>query len=68
MKFVIEKFGINGNKLLKMDYKRFQTFIEEFANRTRTKVTGNRLLKDYSPWLGSFQANQYSEIIEIPGK
>lgn len=32
-----------------------------------TKTTGAGLLKDYSPWLAAFQANHYSEHIEIPG-
>jgi hypothetical protein len=67
MKFIVEKLGANGAKLLQMDSKKFQSFIGEFDNKTRTKVAGNRLLKDYSPWLGSFQANQFTEVIEIPG-
>ena len=68
MKFVIDKFGADGAKLLKMDFKRFQSVMGEFAERTKTTAAGNRLLKDYSPWLGSFQANLCPEIIEIPGQ
>ena len=69
--YFVDKFGEDARKLLKMDYKRFNSVTGEFMGRVGPgldKTTGSRLLKDYSPWLSGFQANQYAEVIEIPGK
>ncbi len=66
-----EKFGKNGAKLGKMDAKQFKSIADDFGKRTKAsldRTTGSRLMKDYSPWLSGFQANQHSEVIEIPGE
>ena len=66
-----EKFGEDGANLKKMDTKQFNIINEKFGGRMKealNKTTGPRLMKDYSPWLNSFQANQHSDVIEIPGK
>ena len=31
------------------------------------KQEGQNLLKEYSPWLDSFQASDYTQTIEVPG-
>ena len=68
---MLEKFGKDGTNLNKMDAKQFKAINDEFGDRVKkslNKTTGHRLMKDYSPWLSSFQANQHSEVIEIPGQ
>ena len=68
---MVDKFGKNGGNLSKMDLKQYKSIVDDFGERTRkslNKTTGPRLMKDYSPWLSSFQASQHSEVIEIPGQ
>ena len=70
MKKVEEKFGKDGAKLHKMALKDFTSLYTSLFEQMRpglNRTTGAALMKDYSPWLQSFQANQYSEVIEIPG-
>ena len=53
-----------------MQPKEFTNFYNSLYDLMRpglNKTTGPGLLKDYSPWLQNFQANEYSEAIEIPG-
>jgi hypothetical protein len=53
-----------------MQPKDFTNFCNSLFDQMRpglNRTTGPGLLKDYSPWLQNFQANQYSEAIEIPG-
>ena len=47
----------------------FQEFSEKHG-KLREKLGGSHPgnLKDYSPWLASFQADKYADPIEIPGK
>lgn len=66
-----EVFGKDGSKLCQMKVNDFASrYVDLFEKMrpTLNKTTGAGLLKDYSPWLTSFQANQYSEYIEIPGE
>ena len=66
-----EKFGKGGANLKKMDIKQFKSIADDFGERTKkelNKTTGSRLMKDYSPWLSNFQANLYSDVLEIPGE
>lgn len=70
MKEMDEKFGRDGSKLLKMKGKDFNEqfnllFVPMKAGLDKT--TGRGLLKEYSPWLHTFQANAHSESIEVPG-
>ena len=70
MKKFEEKFGKDGSKLFNMKGK---DFIEQFMMIYENmkvglgKTTGAALLKDYSPWLHDFNANNYSETLEVPG-
>jgi hypothetical protein len=34
----------------------------------KTPLTDPKLLKEYSPWLDSFQASNFSHKMEIPGQ
>ena len=71
LKKIEEKFGKDGAKLHKMTNKEFTAFCNSLFDQMRpglNKTTGAALMKDYSPWLQNFQANQYSEVIEIPGE
>ena len=70
LKKIEERFGKDGSKLFKMAGKDFINqfnMLYESMKVGLNKTTGAGLLKDYSPWLSNFQANTYSEIIEIPG-
>ena len=65
---IAEKLGKN---LHQMEQKEFRSRIEKLSKEIKeglSKTAGGRLLKDYSPWLNGFQANQYSQSIEIPGQ
>lgn len=71
MKKIEERFGKDGAKLHNMQLKEFTTLYNSLFDQMRTglnKTTGAALMKDYSPWLQNFQATQYSQVIEIPGK
>ena len=70
MKKIEDKFGKDGAKLHNMQLKDFTNFYNSLFDQMKpalNKTTGSALMKDYSPWLQNFQANQYSELIEIPG-
>ena len=70
MKKIEDKFGKDGAKLHKMQAKEFTNLCSSLFEQMRNglnRTTGSALLKDYSPWLQNFQANQYYEAIEIPG-
>lgn len=54
-----------------MEYKSYKSVTDDLMTKIRAalgRTTGARLLKDYSPWLSSFQAHLYSESIEVPGQ
>lgn len=71
MSELLKNFGADGSRLLKMDTKQFKSLATRFNDRFQgslRKTTGRRLLKEYSPWLSSFQGDQYSQSIEIPGE
>ena len=42
--------------------------LNESMRQNLNKASGAGLLKEYSPWLQSFQANSYAETIEVPGQ
>ncbi len=66
-----QKFGKKGSKLANMSLKDFRSALDDLVGKMRpnlNKITGQRLLKDYSPWLSDFHAYQYTETIEIPGR
>ena len=70
LKKIEEKFGKDGAKLHNMQLKDFTNFYSSLFEQMKmglNKTTGAALMKDYSPWLQNFQANQYSKTIEIPG-
>ena len=63
--------GRDGQKLLQMAPKDFAAATRELNEAMRTKLSksqGSGLLKDYSPWLHAFQANSYTETLEVPGQ
>ena len=63
--------GRDGQKLLQMTPKDFAAATRELNEGMRTKLSksqGSGLLKDYSPWLHGFQANSYTETLEVPGQ
>ena len=65
-----KKFGKDGSKLISMSIINFNKIVQrlnEDMRVTMQKGSGSGLLKDYSPWLASFQANQYPQQIEVPG-
>ncbi len=65
-----EKFGKDGSKLVKMPLKDFNSTFNQLYDGMRVglnKSTGAGLLKDYSPWLNTFQANNFSDSMEVPG-
>ena len=65
-----QKFGKKGSKLVNMSLKDFRSAMDNLVSKMKPnlqKTTGQRLLKDYSPWLSGFQAYKYTETIEIPG-
>ena len=64
-------FGRNGDKLLKMKLKEYDQQMALLQDGMKTglkKCEGAGLLKDYSPWLQSFQSTNYQFAIEIPGE
>lgn len=64
------KFGKDGSKLISMSISYFNKIVQNLNVDMREKMqkgSGSGLLKDYSPWLASFQANQYPQQIEVPG-
>ena len=64
------KFGKDGAKLISMSITNFNKIVQSLNGDMRDKmqkVSGSGLLKDYSPWLAAFQANQYPQEIEVPG-
>ena len=68
---LLKKFGKDGSLLLKMDLREYKSVLGKIHDRFQgslRKTTGNRLLKEYSPWLSGFQGNQHLQTIEIPGK
>ena len=70
MNELLKQFGRDGSLLRQMDNKVFKSVLQKFNERFQgslKKTTGPRLLKEYSPWLSTFQGNQYSQHIEIPG-
>jgi len=70
-KLIEDKFGKRGSKLPSMSLKDFKYAMDELVSKMRpglSKTTGQKLLKDYSPWLSSFQAYQHTQAIEIPGE
>ena len=70
MRKIEEKFGNDGSKLAAMplqDFNRFFGKLNEDMKPGLSKATGASLLKDYSPWLNTFQEDHHSESIEIPG-
>lgn len=65
-----DKFGEDGSKLVKMSLKDFNNKFQPIYDGMRgglSKSTGAGLLKEYSPWLSNFQANNFSDSIEVPG-
>ena len=51
-----------------MSISNFNKIVQGLNGDMLVKMQGGRgLLKDYSPWLASFQANQYPQQIEVPG-
>lgn len=62
-----ERFGKDGNKLFKMEFKVFSSIRSDLLNEMKSTVKRDGLLKEYSPWLTAFHTNQYSQHIEIPG-
>lgn len=53
----------------------FQEFVQvcstvysKMNEEVRKRKSGAALLKQYSPWLSDFQASNYQQVLEIPGK
>lgn len=64
-------FGKKADKLLKMKLKEYDQQINKLQEGMKPglkKCEGAALLKDYSPWLQSFQSTNYQFAIEIPGE
>lgn len=63
--------GRDGSKLQQMKSKDFAVATNKLYENMREKLnksSGPGLLKDYSPWMHTFQANTYTETIEVPGQ
>ena len=70
LKKIEQRFGKEGQKLRQMKPKEFTDACGWLYQDMKTrldKTSGAALLKDYSPWLNSFQASNYADTIEIPG-
>ena len=65
-----QKFGKDGSKIINMKLSQFTSNVNELFNPMRSDLKsqeGSSLLKEYSPWLETFQSNNYPETLEIPG-
>ena len=65
-----QKFGKDGSKILNMNLSQFVSNVKELYEPMQTdlkKQGPGHLLKEYSPWLETFQPNNYPETLEIPG-
>lgn len=65
-----QKFGRDGSKILNMKLAQFTSNVMELYDPMRSdlrKQEGSALLKEYSPWLETFQPSNYREVLEIPG-
>lgn len=66
-----DKFGKGGTKLITMTPTQFTTALNNVYIDMKEglhKFSPTALLKDYSPWLDTFQQDDYSYMIEVPGK
>ena len=71
MKKIEMMFGKDGSKLPQMPPKKFAEAFNKLNEAMRTQLAraaGQGLLKEYSPWLSSFQPTNYGDRIEIPGQ
>ena len=71
MKKIETMFGKDGSKLPQMPPKKFAEAFNKLNEAMKTQLAraaGQGLLKEYSPWLSSFQPTNYGDRIEIPGK
>ena len=66
-----QKFGKDGSKILNMKLSQFASNVNELFDPMRLDLKkqegSGSLLKEYSPWLETFQPSNYSETLEIPG-
>jgi DNA-dependent protein kinase catalytic subunit len=72
IKDVEKRFGgRDAGKLVQMTTKDFAAATRELNDGMRNKLSksqGAGLLKEFSPWLHGFQANSYTETLEVPGQ
>ena len=72
IKDVEKRFGgRDAGKLVQMTTKDFAAATRELNDGMRNKLSksqGAGLLKEFSPWLHGFQANNYTETLEVPGQ
>ena len=70
-KKIEDKFGKDGPKLASMKWTDYAGFVGKLNNEMTgnlQKVVGRGLLKEYSPWLVTFQPSLYPQYIEVPGE
>jgi DNA-dependent protein kinase catalytic subunit len=70
-KKIEDKFGKDGHKLASMKWTDYAGFVGKLNNEMTgnlQKVVGRGLLKEYSPWLVTFQPSLYPQYIEVPGQ
>ena len=70
MKKIEEKFGKGGSKIVSMTGTQYKSAVNEVFGIMRgnlKKQEGSALLKEYSPWLETFQREDYFQSLEVPG-
>ncbi|CAB4045005.1 DNA-dependent kinase catalytic subunit-like, partial [Paramuricea clavata] len=67
---VVKKCGEDGSKIVGLSSSTFAKSMSDILNKMKAsrvvKVGGN--LKDYSPWLSTFQTRSETYQLEIPGQ
>lgn len=70
VKKIEENFGKGGAKILNMSATQYRAAFNKVFDAMRISlgnISPTGLLKEYSPWLDSFQKDNYLQTLEVPG-